>query len=403
MTERILFILVYSLSALVCFLVTTGLLFLKQLRSVRSRKYRNACRFLALASALVGTSSLLTLLVGESELAQLGLVAFPVLLVASSQSLLFTFMLILLFREKQVTRRNILLHASPSIVLTVLYILACCFCDDPKVYSFSQWAAQSGNPALLIRSAYLLTYLVQLLIYTRLFFRQRALYCRTLDTLTDRPRQLELRWVTRLFLYALGIGLLAATLCLYIPTVYETAVTVIFAAFYLLTGFYYVNYHFTYNFLRDELTRQEGSTPPPDTSLDTLVGELAVTQKKEELLFKNAEELMQSELPYIAPDFNRQKLIQALFTNEHYLTAAIRKGAGRSFNIQTYITNYRIEHARTLLSNPFDNRSIEQIATDSGFSTIRTFNRCFKETTGMTPSKFREIHPTVKTNTKTGL
>ena len=66
MTEENLFIITYSLNTVVCLLVTAGLLFLKPLRNVRNRKYRNACRILAFASAIVGSGHLLTLLVGDS-------------------------------------------------------------------------------------------------------------------------------------------------------------------------------------------------------------------------------------------------------------------------------------------------------------------------------------------------
>ena len=398
MTEHTLFILFYSLSALVCFLVTTGLLFLKPLRSVRNRKYRNACRFLALASAFVGSSSLLTILIGRGALAELGLLAFPVLLVASSQSLLFTFLLILLFREEYVTRRNILLHASPSFVLTLLYLAALCFYDDPAVYTFSQWREQINNPTLLIRSVYTLVYMVQLIIYTRIFFRERTIYGKNLDSLAKVPERLELRWITRVFLYALTIGLLALSLCFYLSVAYEMALTALFALFYLTTGAYYVNYHFTYDLMREELFKANALPLPEEKAgnekagLGTLVGELA--QAQEEKLFEEAEKLMNAAPPpYIDPDFNRSALVRKLHTNEHYLTRAIRRGRTPEFNIQTYITNYRIDYAATLLVNPYSNCSIEQIATDSGFSSVRTFNRCFKEKVGESPSEFRKKRP----------
>ena len=173
MTEENLFIITYSLNTVVCLLVTAGLLFLKPLQNVRNRKYRNACRILAFASAIVGSGHLLTLLVGDSTQTDLGLLSFPVIVIGASQSLLFTFLLILLFREEYVTRKNILLHASPAILLTVFYLAARCFFEDPAVYTFSEWAAQTGNPVLMIRTVFALVYLVQMGIYTHIFFHLR--------------------------------------------------------------------------------------------------------------------------------------------------------------------------------------------------------------------------------------
>lgn len=91
---------------------------------------------------------------------------FPILLISASQALLFTFLLTLLFRGKNVTRRNILLHAMPTIALTVAYTIACLFREDVHTYRFDVWWDNIGNPPLLIRTLTCLVYLVQLGGYT---------------------------------------------------------------------------------------------------------------------------------------------------------------------------------------------------------------------------------------------
>ena len=390
MTEENLFIITYSLNTVVCLLVTAGLLFLKPLRNVRNRKYRNACRILAFASAIVGSAHLLTLLVGDSTQTDLGLLSFPVIVIGASQSLLFTFLLILLFREEYVTRKNILLHASPAILLTVFYLAARCFFEDPAVYTFSEWAAQTGNPVLMIRTVFALVYLVQMGIYTHIFFRERAIYDKSLSHLQKIPERLELRWVTRVFLYALGIGVLALTLCFCLSVTYELTVVCIFTVFYLMVGAYYVNYHFTYDFMREELFKTNTVLPEEKeekAGLDTLVNELAQAQDKD--LYNRAEKMMREDLLFTNPDFNRKELVQALYTNEHYLTRALKYYTGMS--IQDYIVHYRIDYAHTCLLIP-DARSIEEIALASGFSSVRSFNRNFSEVFGITPHKYRKEH-----------
>ncbi|WP_289834128.1 helix-turn-helix domain-containing protein, partial [Parabacteroides goldsteinii] len=390
MTEENLFIITYSLNTVVCLLVTAGLLFLKPLRNVRNRKYRNACRILAFASAIVGSGHLLTLLVGDSTQTDLGLLSFPVIVIGASQSLLFTFLLILLFREEYVTRKNILLHASPAILLTVFYLAARCFFEDPAVYTFSEWAAQTGNPVLMIRTVFALVYLVQMGIYTHIFFRERAIYDKSLSHLQKIPERLELRWVTRVFLYALGIGVLALTLCFCFSVTYELTVVCIFTVFYLMVGAYYVNYHFTYDFMREELFKTNAVLPEEKeekAGLDTLVNELAQAQDKD--LYNRAEKMMREDLLFTNPDFNRKEFVQALYTNEHYLTRALKYYTGMS--IQDYIVHYRIDYAHTCLLIP-DARSIEEIALASGFSSVRSFNRNFSEVFGMTPHKYRKEH-----------
>ena len=74
------------------------------------------------------------------------------------------------------TRRNILLHAMPTIALTVAYTIACLFREDVHTYRFDVWWDNIGNPPLLIRTLTCLVYLVQLGGYTHFFFRERAIY-----------------------------------------------------------------------------------------------------------------------------------------------------------------------------------------------------------------------------------
>ena len=52
-----------------------------------------------------------------------------------------------------------------------------------------------------------------------------------------------------------------------------------------------------------------------------------------------------------------------------------------------YIQNLRIEYAKELLENT--KLSIYEILLESGFTNQRTFNRVFKNITGLTPSEFR--------------
>ncbi|MBO5019498.1 MAG: AraC family transcriptional regulator, partial [Clostridia bacterium] len=59
---------------------------------------------------------------------------------------------------------------------------------------------------------------------------------------------------------------------------------------------------------------------------------------------------------------------------------------GISFN--RYVINYRLSHACYLLNNT--DSSIINCAIDSGFYSIRTFNRNFKTQYGITPEEYRK-------------
>lgn len=391
MESQILFYISYILNAIAC--VTAGglLLLLKPLQQATNRKYRIACRTLAIASLIVGMGHLLSVFFNNTSLIGMGMFAFPFIVVSASQALLFTFLMIVLFRETYVTAKTIIFHATPAIILTVLYIAGSFIWDDPVVDTWGEWWAGLHNPLLFIRTLFGAVYLVQLVVFTYIFFRERALYQRELDLLTQIPERLELRWVTRGFLSALAIGILAFTLCFILSDLYEVIITSIFSGFYLIIAICYVNYYYTYEILRNDLiaSNEQPLSIETNNRLETLVAGLAWQQANEQDLFIRVRELMEKDKPFLDSSFNRTKMAQMLFTNERYLSNAIQDASG--LTIQNFIMRYRIDQACDSLLRSDEHRSIEEIALDSGFSSLRTFNRTFREVKNTTPSQFRRL------------
>jgi len=67
-----------------------------------------------------------------------------------------------------------------------------------------------------------------------------------------------------------------------------------------------------------------------------------------------------------------------------YLSRYFRRSTGLSFN--SYATRFRLSHACYLMEN--STQTILQCAYNSGFSSLRNFNRCFKEYLGITPTQY---------------
>lgn len=70
-----------------------------------------------------------------------------------------------------------------------------------------------------------------------------------------------------------------------------------------------------------------------------------------------------------------------------YLSRYFKNTVGISFN--SYVNQYRINNACYLLMNNSD-YSILQCALESGYTSLRSFNRNFKTVTGITPAEYRE-------------
>lgn len=78
-------------------------------------------------------------------------------------------------------------------------------------------------------------------------------------------------------------------------------------------------------------------------------------------------------------------LAKELHVNKYYLSHTFSDKLNSSF--PDYLNHLRCDHAMMLLTST--NNSITEIGELSGFETQRTFNRVFKQITGMTPNEYR--------------
>lgn len=106
-------------------------------------------------------------------------------------------------------------------------------------------------------------------------------------------------------------------------------------------------------------------------------------------IYLKLRELMKDPDVFTDPEINRKSIAEKLDTNEKYVFDTIREYYGVS--ISDYINNLRLNYARNLLALPSEKRTIDAIASDSGFNSRSVFYRLFKENYGMTPVEFRRL------------
>ena len=99
--------------------------------------------------------------------------------------------------------------------------------------------------------------------------------------------------------------------------------------------------------------------------------------------------LMQTAKPYREGKLTLPQLASQLNTSPNYLSQIINERLERNFF--DFVNQYRIEEAQQrLLSEP--NRTILDIALDSGFNSKSAFYKVFKQQTGLTPSSYRKAN-----------
>lgn len=378
----------YVTNITVCFLLAFILLSFKPLKHSKSKKYRRACLALAVATFLVGLGNALIYFDQNLDIA-VDLFSFPVVLTCFIQAWMFTFILTLLFREKYVTKKNMLIHLTPFLCFLFIYLLSLIWWDNVKVFGFAEWKQHLNNIPLLIRSFSVIFYFIQLGIFTYIFLRERDLYLNEYGNQFDTQKPPELRWVTNCFFSALFIGVLAFTSCIFPSRFYDISLTFAITVFYTAVVVYYANFHYTYGTLYvSNETKNSADYKQTSATSEQVISPGIRSSARNQKLFDLAEQQMREEQLYLDASFNRVELARLLGTNEKYLSAALADLTGMT--IQAYITSWRIKHAQSELMDDTDMRSMEEIALASGFSSLRSFNRLFRSVTGKTPSEFRK-------------
>jgi AraC-like DNA-binding protein len=97
--------------------------------------------------------------------------------------------------------------------------------------------------------------------------------------------------------------------------------------------------------------------------------------------------IFQVEKIYRSARLSLDSLAERLGLQSHQLSAIVNSRLGKSFT--ELVADYRVEEVKKRLADPAEKANILNIAYDAGFGTKASFNRIFKDRTGLTPSEFR--------------
>ena len=102
--------------------------------------------------------------------------------------------------------------------------------------------------------------------------------------------------------------------------------------------------------------------------------------------------LMESEKIYLDPSLKMDILAGKLSLSERSISNLLNRHVGKSFN--DFVNGYRIEEAKRKLTDPARHQfTVAAIGFDCGFNSLATFQRCFKQFTGITPSQYQKFTP----------
>jgi AraC-like DNA-binding protein len=120
----------------------------------------------------------------------------------------------------------------------------------------------------------------------------------------------------------------------------------------------------------------------------TSLREFAIDPDKAEEIIKKVTYLFDLEKVYRMDNISVQSLSKKLSVPPYQLSWVINKKMNVTFS--ELVNTYRIEEVKKRLTSPQDeDKTILDIAFDSGFNTKTSFNRVFKKITKLTPSQYR--------------
>jgi AraC-like DNA-binding protein len=116
-----------------------------------------------------------------------------------------------------------------------------------------------------------------------------------------------------------------------------------------------------------------------------------INKLSDDKLNKTAADLvdyMADEKPYLNEELSLSILSSLMGVSTNQLSQVINQNLNTNF--YKFVNAYRIEDVKKKLKDPdYDRYSILGIAYESGFNSKSTFNKIFKEETGMTPSEYK--------------
>jgi AraC-like DNA-binding protein len=153
--------------------------------------------------------------------------------------------------------------------------------------------------------------------------------------------------------------------------------SILFTALLFLIGFQGNIQHSVWPGLRKAEERDDIKHPVSDKEVDDELEEKLV-------------HLFSVERIYLKTDLKITDVSKKLLTNRTYISHFINSTLGISFN--TYVNQFRVKEAMQLIASDINHElRQEDIAEQSGFGSLKSYQRAFKEHTGKSPMEYRKM------------
>lgn len=294
------------------------------------------------------------------------------LMIASYQSLLFTFILLILIQPGFVSFKWLFVQLGiiTSILVLVLILLNTV---SPEVYLYIYYIIS-------------VIYIVQLAYYT-FIFRKRYKQCiKQIEDYYDEDEVVRLKWIRNCFYMALTIGGLVL-LNTYLPLRYNKNNVPVIIIFYIYFAIKYFNYLSDFRYVVAAVSSTNIASGTIKSNYRKTDTDKPLSLKEEEL--KSAIGKWVEDKMFLHDDMSRDDIAASLGTDRSFLSSFFHDCMKIEFRV--WRTQLRIEEAKKLLlDNP--DVSVSKIGQMVGIPDRSNFQRKFIEQVGSSPKEWRRQH-----------
>ena len=121
---------------------------------------------------------------------------------------------------------------------------------------------------------------------------------------------------------------------------------------------------------------------------DELISDQENIPMKDELIGKKLRKTMEEDKLYLNPELSLREVSAAIGSNMKYLSLYLNKMLGLTF--YEYVNKLRVEYAGRLILSMYESGRVNMtdVASQSGFNSLSSFNRYFKKEKGVTPKEY---------------
>lgn len=303
-------------------------------------------------------------------------------------SLPFTFGPLLFFYIKALTRprfafkRIDLLHGIPFAGALVYYLFRYVITSGPERLAMLEDIYFKPTAAAYVS---MVTILLQAFVYIVFCFHEQIQHARNVKDSFSSVDKVNLSWMRHLVFLFIAIWVIATALQWFLPPVLleqkvDDAITYLLISLFIFSIGYRGLGQPEIFAHRSNGTQPEQSKKYEKTGLSTNNS----TAIKERLI-----QFMVEKKPFLQPELTLPQLSESLEIPAHHLSQVINEHLNQNF--YKFVNGYRVEEAQVKLRHPrYSNDKFIKIAFDSGFNSLSTFNRVFKDFTGLTPSQYKQ-------------